>query len=128
MFTGKDHDSLKRVNVQSNIQLLKVPTANAQKMKLLCVTGGLHSTDCEGLEDSDIATQLTSHTRYSQTKLVSEVLVKRQAARLVGHTSGIHIVRPSFILRTAQEGVTNIDDYLGRIATGAMEAHGYCEE
>ena len=103
-------------------------TAKAQKMIFVCVTGGLHWTDCEGLEDSDIATQLTSHTGYSQTRFVSEVLVKRQAARLVGHTSGIHMIRPSFILRTAQEGVTNIDDYLWRIAIGAMEAHGYCEE
>lgn len=59
---------------------------------------------------------------------MSEVLVKRQAARLGGHASGIHIVRPGFILGTAQEGVGNTDDYLWRVVAGAVEARGYCEE
>ena len=125
---SKDYDSLKPVNVGSTIELLKLATAKEQRMKFIYVTGGLHWSECAGLDDSEIATQLAPHTGYSQTKFVSEVLVKRQAARLGGHASGIHIVRPGFVLGTAQEGVGNTDDYLWRVVAGAVEARGYCEE
>lgn len=117
---NKDYHSLKHANITSTMELLKVSMCSKHRPNFVYVSGGQYFDD--DIKDADIAKLLTSAEGYSQTKFVSEMLVKQC---MKGTNRHISIVRPGLILGTAQEGLASMNDFLWRITAGAVSIQGY---
>ncbi|KAG7001438.1 hypothetical protein G7Y79_00031g065530 [Physcia stellaris] len=77
------------------------------------------------LSDVEAARMLASVEGYSQTKFVSELLVKKFREKFAPHPLDICIVKPALIIGTAKEGVANEKDFLWRLVAGAVNVGGF---
>lgn len=119
-----DYHALKAVNVMSTVELLAVTGESSPQPKFVYVSGGRDFGD--ELSDSEIAAKLVPLEGYSQTKFVSEILVKQYAERNK-RANKISILKPGLIIGTAGEGIANVDDFLWRLAAGAVSIKKYPE-
>ena len=123
------YEALKSVNVDSTVELLRAVKVRpaSSPVRFLYVSGGqqLQPGVPEKPEALRLA-QAASSTGYSQTKLVAELLVTAFASNpaLCG-ASVVTIMKPSYIIGTAQEGVTNCEDYLWRVVASALDVGAY---
>ncbi|KAL9583702.1 MAG: hypothetical protein Q9203_004970, partial [Teloschistes exilis] len=127
-----DYGSLKKANVGSMVELLKAVHQSPVPKSLVYVSGGQQLTPSE--EDDDEAfllQQAEQASGYAQTKLVSELLVKRVAVAACGQGfEGQHrfsVIKPSYIIGSSRDGVANTTDYLWRLVAGAVEI-GACNK
>lgn len=119
------YHALKAANVHSTVEILKVVHASRSKMKLIFLTGGRSFAENEDLESS--FTKLSILDGYSQTKFLSEALVKSFAQReaFTGRSPHIKIVVPGLIIGTAGEGIPNSQDFVWRYVAGALSIGVY---
>lgn len=115
-----DYHTLKHSNVSSTMELLKLCVRSKPRPDFVYVSGGQYFED--GMQDAEIAKLLASAEGYSQTKFVSEMLVKQC---MEGTNRHISIIRPGLIIGTAREGVANTNDFLWRIVAGAIRVQAY---
>lgn len=119
-----DYNSLKRANVQSTLELLRALLGNAAGTRFVYISGGQRLSVGEE-DDRASIDQITSSTGYAQTKLVSELLVKKVASG-DGHIGcWMTVVKPSYIIGTTDEGIANVGDYIWRFVAGAIEIKAY---
>ena len=116
-----DYHTLKHSNVMSTMELLKVSMRSKHRPAFVYVSGGRYFDESMG--NAEIAQLLASAEGYSQTKFVAEMLVKKCMEGTKQHHYSI--VRPGLIIGTAQEGVASTNDFLWRIAAGAVRVQGY---
>ncbi|KAB8303804.1 hypothetical protein EYC80_005178 [Monilinia laxa] len=120
-----DYHTLKAANVTSTFDILKNITGNLAPPKFVYVSGG---RDFEGeMDDRLTAKKLSGLDGYSQTKFVSELLVRNFAQRAAasGQANHVSIVKPGLIIGTTQEGVANTTDFLWRYVAGAVNIGAY---
>ncbi|KAF7868586.1 hypothetical protein EAF04_005117 [Stromatinia cepivora] len=120
-----DYHTLKAANVTSTFELLKNISGAISPPKFVYVSGG---RDFEGeMDDSTTAMKLNGLDGYSQTKFVSELLVRNFAQRAIGSAQDNHvsIVKPGLIIGTTREGVANTTDFLWRYVAGAVNIGAY---
>ncbi|ESZ98619.1 nonribosomal peptide synthetase [Sclerotinia borealis F-4128] len=120
-----DYHTLKAANVTSTFDILKAITGSVSPPKFVYVSGG---RDFEGeMDDSRTAMKLKVLDGYSQTKFVSELLVRNfaQRAAVSGQGNYVSIVKPGLIIGTKQEGVANTTDFLWRYVAGAVSIGAY---
>ncbi|KAJ8058399.1 hypothetical protein OCU04_012589 [Sclerotinia nivalis] len=120
-----DYHTLKAANVTSTFDLLKNISGNISPPKFVYVSGG---RDFEGeMDDNTTAMKLNGLDGYSQTKFVSELLVRNFAQRATASAQGNHvsIVKPGLIIGTTREGVANTTDFLWRYVAGAVNIGAY---
>ncbi len=70
--------------------------------------------------DNDLSKQLATTNGYSQSKSISELLVKEFGRISPRYEPRTPIVRPGFIIGTSCEGFANKDDSLIRLAAGVV--------
>ena len=121
------YSTLKQANVISTLELLGALSKSASCTRFTYISGGQRLVPGEEDEET-IISGVASSTGYAQTKLVSELLVKRHASS--GRASGRHIsvVKPSYIIGTAEEGLANTSDYIWRLAAGAIDLGAYSRD
>ncbi|KAL8950438.1 MAG: hypothetical protein Q9222_003532 [Ikaeria aurantiellina] len=115
------YESLRKANVLSTMEMCKAVLQSPVIKSFVYVSGGQQLTPGE---DNDAAANLqpvTASSGYSQTKLASEVLVKLVAVGGQGSHHRFSIVKPSYIIGSARDGVANTTDYLWRLVAGAIE-------
>ncbi|KAL8794946.1 MAG: hypothetical protein Q9195_002528, partial [Heterodermia aff. obscurata] len=121
-----DYHALKASNVMSTMELLSVLSMCRYKHlspKFIYVSGGRDFGD--EVSDDEAAKMLTSVEGYSQTKFVSELLVKNFKRKSKAHGLDVCIVKPALIIGTAEEGVANENDFLWRMVAGAVNIGGF---
>ena len=121
-----DYNSLKPANVISTMELLSLMTisqCNRRPPKFVYVSGGRDFGD--EINDDEAAKLLASVDGYSQTKFVSELLVKRFMEKSKSRAMDTYIVKPGLIIGTAEEGVANENDFLWRFVAGAVNVGGF---
>lgn len=113
--------SLKASNVNSTAELLSLPFCS----EIHIVSGG-HIL----IEDDEqkIAAMLAASNGYSQTKFISELLIKNYIRRLSPDNHHVSIVKPGIIIGTAREGVSNTDDFIWRVVSSAIKIKGFNAE
>lgn len=124
-----DYVSLKASNVMSTFQLLSLLSQSASPMRLTYISAGL--ADAEGKGDRELGAMLAPADGYSQTKFISELLVKSYAEKNdhnCGRNRYISIVRPGLIIGTAENGVSNVDDFIWRMVSAALSIGAYNAE
>jgi amino acid adenylation domain-containing protein/thioester reductase-like protein len=120
-----DYHTLKPANIDSTFDILRAISGPSQRPKLVYVSGGRSFDERES--DESIATKLSGLDGYSQTKFVSELMVRNFAQRAedLGQNHHISIIKPGLIIGTADEGIANTDDFLWRYVAGAVSIGAY---
>lgn len=121
---------LKAANVDSTLDLLKAIHEAPFVSKLVYVSGGYHGTlrkysppqPGDSHDDSP-----TLPTGYAETKYLSQLLVQEYAQISPYHQQRVSVVKPGFIIGTAEEGIANIDDFLWRLVATCIQIEGYNE-
>lgn len=121
------YHAMKATNVNSTVQLLEAVYRAGPSMKFLYVTGGRSMDENERLEIS--FSRLSTSDGYSQTKFLSEALVKTFAQRQLerGPYSHMQIIEPGLIMGTEEEGVASTTDFIWRYVAGAARIGVYPE-
>ncbi|KAJ5629097.1 hypothetical protein N7490_011325 [Penicillium lividum] len=120
-----DYEALQASNVQSTFTLLAAISRRQSPVRFTYVsalrpgeTGGPTVSD-------DMRRMLSAEPGYSQTKVVSEMLIDRfiQSHGNQGHS--FTIVRPGLMMGPALDGVANLDDVIWRTVSAALDVQGY---
>ena len=121
------YESLKRANVESTLECIKL--CNSGKPKRLLFVSSTSALDTEHyvqqsesghpiLESDDLeGSRQGLGTGYGQTKWVSEKIVGEACRRGL---NGI-IVRPGYVMGDEMSGVSNTDDFLVRMLKGCVQ-------
>ena len=120
----KSYEVLEAANVASTAEMLRA-TALSRRMKFVYVSSARHQTPSEE-EDEDIIRDLVANSNgYSQTKFVSEALVRRAALRSPKGSDKFAVVSPGLVIGTPSEGVANADDWIWRLAGACIRVGMY---
>ncbi|KAI9367781.1 non-ribosomal peptide synthetase [Aspergillus egyptiacus] len=130
----KSYDILEAANVGSTMELL-LAAVKCPWTRFLYITGGRPWKSCE---ERDVVTELSAPDAiaYSQTKLVSEIVVRRAAARNfsggycspAGAGNNIAVLNPGWVIGTPTEGYSNTTDYLWRLTATCIKLGVYNAE
>lgn len=112
-----DYNKLRRANVDSTVQLLRIATSSTAT-KFVFVSGGMKETD--QYNNEDLFAKLLPKGGYAQTKIMAERVILEMASRLPALQNRISVVKPGLIIGPTQTGVANIDDFLWRAAATAV--------
>lgn len=118
-----DYDRLRQANVQSVVELLDASLKSPCTPKFVFVSGGM-STDVNASQRI-VDEQLAHDIGYSQTKYVAESIVHSIASQLSPNQNRVSVVKPGLIIGTAEEGVSNVDDFIWRLVAAASRL-GVC--
>ncbi|CAJ2510548.1 Uu.00g095170.m01.CDS01 [Anthostomella pinea] len=121
------YEKLKPVNVSSTTEILRAVCDCPCPINIVYVSGGQRLSPAEESSECVRIRQAANSTGYSQSKLVSELVVSSLAnefASVGGHR--LRVVRPGYIIGSPTKGVTNTRDYIWRVVAGAVEAGIMC--
>lgn len=119
---GLSYERLKAENVLSTLQLLSLLSSSSTLQGFIYVSGGQSGNNNNSL---DIGEESSTMNGYSQSKLLSELLVKSYAENYAQPHQNVKILKPGLIVGSCQEGVSNTDDFLWRVAAGAARVGGF---
>nr|POF14196.1 nonribosomal peptide synthetase tes [Quercus suber] len=120
-----DYWTLRPTNVDSTVQLLNIMLSSSTCPKMIYISGGakLDTTD------RDAAVEAFAHTiGYSQTKFLSEALVRECTTRLPASQNMLSTVKPGIVIGSPEQGVANTDDLIWRLVAGAARIGAYPTE
>ncbi|BCS00623.1 non-ribosomal peptide synthetase [Aspergillus luchuensis] len=128
----KGYDVLEAANVGSTMELLQV-ALRCPRMRFVYITGG---RPWKAHEEEDVVAELSAPDAipYSQTKLVSEVVVRRAATRKLPGSStptpagNICVINPGWVIGTPTEGYSNTTDYIWRLVATCIRLGVYNAE
>lgn len=115
------YEPLKATNVLSTLELLNAMAASDRGMRFVLVSGGQRLSVGPDDDQANLA-KVSSSTGYAQSKLVSELLVKRFGSSTNSNGHQIIIIKPGYIIGTPEEGVANLTDYIWRLVAAAIDA------
>lgn len=124
MTWNADFQTLKAANVHATVELLSATIESPSISKFIYISGGQQLNPLDDNEQ-EIADEVNSSTGYAQTKFVSELLVKRLSQRSDQDSQRFSIVKPGYIIGSAQDGIGSIDDFLWRLVASCIDIKGY---
>ena len=120
--------SLKAANVDSTVDLLNVASQSTALTEFVFVSGGQQLRIGEADDDDmDMITDEVARSNgYSQTKFLSELIVKEYARTLAPAQQRVSIVKPGYIIGTAAgDGIAIADDFIWRLAASCLDIEAY---
>ncbi|GKZ96891.1 nonribosomal peptide synthase [Aspergillus niger] len=125
----KSYEALEAANVGSSIELLLV-ALRCPAMRFLYITGG---RPWKAHEEGDVVAELSAPDAipYSQTKLISEVVIRRAATRSLPGTftsatpDKVAVINPGWVIGTPTEGYSNTTDYIWRLVATCVKLGVY---
>ncbi len=116
--------SLKATNIDSTVDLLSVASQSAALTDFVFVSGG-QQLRIGDADDMDITEEVARSNGYSQTKFVSEWLVKEYARTVASSRQRVSVVKPGYIIGTAGDGIAIADDFIWRLAASCLDIEAY---
>ena len=116
--------SLKAANTDSTVDLLNAASQSAALTDFVFVSGGQQLRVGKD-DDIDIAKEVAQSNGYSQTKFLSEWIVKEYARTVASSQQRVSIVKPGYIIGNVGDGVAVADDFLWRLAASCLDIEGY---
>ena len=122
---SSDYETLKPVNVTSTLNLLQT-TAHAPHIStLIYVSGGEKPTSTTASSASSL-NHLIDASGYTQTKLMSEQLVRKCADHAAFQSISLRVVKPGYIIGSLHnKGIANQSDFIWRLIAGCIEIGAY---
>ncbi len=122
---SSDYETLKAVNVLSTLELLKITACASHISTLVYVSGG----EKPKINASDASSASLDHLSdaggYTQTKFVSEQLVRKCVDHAAFQTKSLRIVKPGYIIGSIRKGIANQNDFIWRLVAGCIEIAAY---
>ena len=116
--------SLKATNVDSTVDLLNVASQSAALTDFVFVSGGRQLTIGDA-GDMEVAEEVARSNGYSQTKFLSEWMVKEYALTVASSRQRVSIVKPGYIIGTVEDGIATAGDFIWRLAAGCLDIEAY---
>ncbi|KAL3417925.1 non-ribosomal peptide synthetase [Phlyctema vagabunda] len=124
---SSDYHSVEHVNVHSTSWLLEVAALSTHISTFVFVSGGQkpeHIFDFEALSKSQNS-DINRANGYTQTKLISELLVKTCASHIAFTGIRTQIIKPGYIIGSSPFGIANKRDFIWRLIAGCLEIGAY---
>ncbi|KAE8314643.1 hypothetical protein BDV41DRAFT_587139 [Aspergillus transmontanensis] len=118
-----DYQTLKPANVDSTVQLLKTMAGTTTISAFLYVSGG-EAPNAER-HKLDNASSPDYANGYSQSKLVSELIVTRCAQHSLFQGRRLKIVRPGYIIGSPAQPRPVTTDFIWRLVAGCLDIKAY---
>ncbi|KAA8571693.1 hypothetical protein EYC84_001676 [Monilinia fructicola] len=120
---NSDFSSLKAPNVESTWSLLNIVNEAPSILKFVYISGGYNGPSLaeKHLYMGDNHVNYALPTEYAKTKYLSQLLVQEYSQTSVQNRSRVSVVKPSFIIGTAQHGIANTDDFIWRLVASCIE-------
>lgn len=132
---SSDYETLKPINVNPTLELLKI-TAQAPALSAFTfVSGGQKpnssmtrngTTNGHSVPRTLADNQLANG--YTQTKYLSEQIVRNCASDNISspfQNKTIHIVKPGYIVGSTSSGIANTTDFIWRLVAGCIDIGAY---
>ena len=122
---SSDYPTLKPTNVLSTLELLKITAISSHVSTFVFVGGGEKPNANHSKFPPSNSTQLGLAGGYTQTKVVSELVVQDAAAFEPFRTKRLHTVKPGYIMGSCHNGIANQSDFIWRLVAGCIEIGAY---
>ena len=122
---SSDYETLKAVNVLSTVELLQI-TAQAIHISTLVYVSGGQKPNINAYEASSASrSYLSDAGGYTQSKYVSEQLVRSCVGLVTFQTKSVRIVKPGYIIGSIDNGIASQNDLIWRLVAGCVEIAAY---
>lgn len=122
---SSDYETLKAVNVISTLELLQI-TARAKHIStLVYVSGGEKPNGNAADASSASLSHLIDASGYTQTKVVSEQLVRKCVDHAAFQMISLRVVKPGYIIGSIHKSIANQKDFIWRLVAGCIEIAAY---
>ncbi|KAL8726064.1 MAG: hypothetical protein Q9166_006943 [cf. Caloplaca sp. 2 TL-2023] len=141
---NSDYHTLKPVNTLSTLHLLTTTAISPHLQTFLFVSGGenpnidhppIHNPPSSSppppprqQQPKPLTHPLTHSNGYTQTKHISESLVRHCATHPLFRTKTLYTVKPGYIIGSASHGIANRADFIWRLVAGCVEIGAYNRE
>ncbi|KAL8809579.1 MAG: hypothetical protein Q9200_003299 [Gallowayella weberi] len=122
---GLDYETLKPINVQSTLELLRITAATPNLRTLVFVGGGEKPIIDHPNSSSSQPNILNQASGYTQTKFVSEQLVQHCTTHSAFRAKKVHTVKPGYIIGSLANGIANRNDFIWRLVAGCIDIAAY---
>ena len=122
-----DYDTVRATNVESTLALLQMTATSRTVGSFVYVSGGQQLSPGED-DPSLMAKHVQNTGGYEQSKLVAELSVKRCVAEHPFESRQLRVVKPGYIIGTAETGLANRNDFIWRLVVGCLEIGAYNED
>lgn len=134
---SSDYETLKPINVNPTLELLKI-TAQAPALSAFTFVSGGQKPNSNSSMTRNGSTNGLSVPRpladnqlangYTQTKFVSEQIVRNCASDNISspfQNKTMHIVKPGYIIGSTSSGIANTTDFIWRLVVGCVDIGAY---
>ena len=122
---SSDYETLKAVNVISTLELLQITARATHISKLVYVSGGEKPNSNASDALSASLDHLTDASGYTQTKVVSEQLMRKCVDHAAFQMISLRVVKPGYIIGSIHKGIANQKDFIWRLVAGCIEIAAY---
>ena len=122
---SSDYETLKAVNVNSTLELLQITARATHISTLVYVSGGEKPNSTASSASSASLDHLIDATGYTQTKIVSEQLVRKCIDHAAFRKMTLRVVKPGYIIGSRHKGIANQNDFIWRLVAGCIEIAAY---
>lgn len=125
---SSSYETLVAVNVHSTMELLRLTGVASNISTFVFVSGGRKPTVTGRQVDvcsDEVAAQLRGANGYTQTKFVSEQLVRRCVDHSVFQAKRFYTLQPGYIVGSLDGGRANRNDFIWRLVAGCLEIGAY---
>lgn len=121
------YTALKQTNTFSVLYLLSSFARVPSMKRFIYLSGGEQPHTSASLADNCYVHAIEEANGYTQSKVVGEQLVQFAAIKcgLNGQEKSVRIVKPGYMIGSAERGVANQSDFLWRLVRGCLEIGAY---
>ena len=119
-----DYEALKATNVHPTVELLKITAGAANLSTFAYVSGGRKPSLAEESESLG-AIQTGQSNGYTQSKWVSESVVKSCFGHASFQTKCLRVINPGYIIGSSENAIANQTDFIWRLIAGCLEIKAY---
>ena len=122
---SSDYETLKAVNVISTLELLRITARATHISTFVYVSGGEKPNSNASDASSASLDNLVDAGGYTQTKVVSEQLVRKCVDHPAFQRISLRVVKPGYIIGSIHKGIANQNDFIWRLVAGCIEIAAY---
>lgn len=122
---SSDYETLKAVNVISTLELLQITARATHISTLVYISGGEKPNSTASDTSSASLDHLIDASGYTQTKIVSEQLVRKCVHHAAFQKISLRVVKPGYIIGSVHKGIANQKDFIWRLVAGCIDIAAY---
>ena len=113
----QNYSQLEHANVRSTVDLLRQVVRSPSLRRFVFVSGGQ--------KPDESMCDLTQASGYTQTKRVSEEVVKNCASHPAFSDKSVSVVKPGYIIGSAENAFPNPNDFLWKLVASCLHAQAF---